>query len=79
MASLPALREQIEQQRAPVPGSAVSKGRGGSLAPIRERDEQIHSADLSKSKSRIMQGVGQAKNQAAGYSDNYQNHIKDHR
>ena len=50
-----------------VPGSAASRGRqGGSLAPIRERDEHIHSADLSKSKSRIQAGI--AKNQAAGYS-----------
>merc|ERR1712157_81521 len=76
-ASLPALREQIEQSRnLAVPGSAVSKGRGGSLAPIKERDEQIHSADLSKSKNRTMQQVGHTKNEAAGYREN---HIKDHR
>lgn len=82
MASLPALREQIEQPRQnAVPGSAVSKGRGGSLAPIKEREEQIHSADLSKSKNRIMQqNTGQTKNKAAGYNDNqHSNHIKDHR
>ena len=54
MSSLPALREPSNMKPQVIPGSAASRGRaGGSLAPIRERDEQIHSADLSKSKSRI--------------------------
>ena len=71
MASLPALREHVpeSQRNLPIPGSAVSKGRGGSLAPIKERDEQIHSADLSKSKNRIMAQGGHPKNQGAGYQD----------
>lgn len=68
MASLPALGEgrSPEQPRNQnIPGSAVSKGRGGSLAPIKEREEVIHSADLSRnSKNQI---VGNPKNQAAGY------------
>ena len=54
MSSLPALREPTNMKPTTIPGSAASRGRaGGSLAPIRERDEHIHSADLSKSKSRI--------------------------
>ena len=61
MASLPALREGPPDVRnLPVPGSAISKGRGGSLAPIKERDEQIHSADLSRTKNRVE--AGHAKN-----------------
>ena len=66
MSSLPALREPVSMKPV-VPGSAAGRGRpSGSLAPIRERDEHIHSADLSKSKSRIQAGI--AKNQAAGYN-----------
>lgn len=77
-ASLPALREQVPDQPRfkDIPGSAVSKGRGGSLAPIKERDEHIHSADLSKSKGRIGAHGGHPSNQGAGYGGN---HVQDHR
>jgi len=43
------------QQPSMVPGSAISsKHRGGSLAPIVERDEAIRSADPNISQSRKM-------------------------
>jgi len=43
-----------------VPGSAISKGRGGSLAPIREREEIIRSADPNMSKGRAMAAAAAA-------------------
>ena len=82
MASLPALGENRcspEQPKNPnIPGSAVSKGRGGSLAPIKERDEVIYSADLSRnSKNQI--NVVHAKNQAANYrEETKQDHRRPH-
>ena len=45
----------------PLPGSAIGKGaRGGSLAPIKEREEAIRSADPNMSKSRQMAAAAAA-------------------
>lgn len=60
------------QSMGSIPGSAVgNKGRGGSLATIKERDE-VRSADPSVSKSRAMAAAAQngqmaVKNQPIGY------------
>lgn len=55
-----------------VPGSAISKGRGGSLATIKERDEVVRSADPNVSKSRKMAAAAAhlpPKHQASGYNE----------
>ena len=57
-----------------VPGSAIHhKGRAGSLAVIKERDEVVRSADPNMSKSRVMAAAAAAQqinalNQQAGYN-----------
>ena len=51
-------RAQAQQSMA-VPSSA-SKGRGGSLATIKEREENVRSADPNMSKSRAMAAAVQA-------------------
>jgi len=62
----------------PNPGSAISsKARGGSLAPIKEREEITRSADPNLSKSRAMAAAAAAqqmnvKNQASGYKSGAQ-------
>jgi len=57
-------------QHPMAPGSAISKGRGGSLATIKERDEAIRSADPNVSKSRQMAAAAQmpVRNQPSGYN-----------
>ena len=74
--SLPAMRPgdiDKNSQCSMVPGSAVGgKGRGGSLATIKEREE-VRSADPSISKSRAMaaaavQAQMAVKNQPTGYN-----------
>ena len=63
-----------------VPGSAVGgKGRGGSLATIKERDE-VRSADPAVSKSRAMasaavQAQMAVKNQPTGYTKDGRNQV----
>ena len=58
------------------PGSAARRNRVSSLAPIRERDEIIRSADPNMSNSRKMQAAAaahklmQPANQASGYNSN---------
>lgn len=54
-----------------IPGSAISKNRAGSLAPINERDEVIRSADPTVSKSRAMAAAAAhlpPKHKASGYN-----------
>ena len=61
--SLPSLRASQESQKQslePNPGSAARKNRVSSLAPIRERDEYIRSADPHMSNSRKMQAAAAA-------------------
>ena len=65
---------QSAQSQMPgnVPSSAIGKGRGGSLATIKERDEAIRSADPNYSKSRHMAvgaQINHVRNQPSGYNN----------